>query len=133
MAKNYVKLNKKKVINAIEGSMGNKTIIQQRLGCTWVGLYYFLKRNPELLKVIEKEKEKVVDLAENKLVKTLSEGDIKDKTTMDAILKVLNSRIAYGTGWEERTEIINKNLNVNMDLNEQIKNIVLKVRNGDGQ
>lgn len=126
------KLSIVKVKEAIINSFGNKTVIAQRCNVSWVALWDYLKKHPELEECITKERDNIVYLAENKLLEIIKFGDIKDKTTIDAVLKVLNSRISKGE-WQEKQEIINKNLNVNVDINEQLKEIVNKIQNGVGQ
>lgn len=128
----FKKLTIKKVEKAIEGSFGNKSVIAKKCNCTWQSVYEFFNKYPELEEKLQKERDNILYLAENKLLEIIVKGDIKDKTTIDAVLKVLNSKIAKGE-WQEKQEIINKNLNVNIDINEQLKEIVYKIQNGEGQ
>ncbi len=112
----FRKLTINKVKKAIEGSFGNKSVIAKRCDCSWVAVWDFFNKHPDLEKQLIKERDNIVYIAEQKLLQIITKGEIKDKTTMDAVLKVLNSKIAIDKGWNETHEIINKNLNVNVDI-----------------
>ncbi len=73
------KLSKRKVKKAIIGSMGIKSIIAKKCNVTRAAITMFLKRkkNKDLLKAIEDERARLVDVAEAKLITKIKEGDFK--------------------------------------------------------
>jgi len=83
---------------AISGSRGVKTAITGRLGCTRQTLDNYLKRYPELMALVEEERESIIDLAETKLMGAVNNGDMR------AVLFVLETQ-GKARGWSKRTEI----------------------------
>jgi len=71
------KLSKEKVRNAIPGTAGIITTIAMNAGVSRKSLYAYLKKHSELWGDIDEEKAKVVDLAENRLVKRIERDDWK--------------------------------------------------------
>lgn len=72
-----VKINKTRFKKAITGSGGNRELICQNLDCAYSTLKKFLARHPDMRELLEEEKNKVNDLAENKLIKRLERDDWK--------------------------------------------------------
>ncbi len=126
----HQKLTRKKVEAAIENSLGNKSLVAKRCGVTWQGIYHFFKRYPDLNEKLERERHNIVYVAEQRLLQMITQGDLKDKTTFDAVNKVLNNQGKF-RGWGDKQEIISKNLNVNVE-NDQLKEILGKIRDGRG-
>ena len=119
------KLSLIKVKKAIEDSYGVKSVIAKKCNCTWVNLYYYLQKHPELNELITKEQERIIDLVEGRLYQIALNGDIGNNTTLQANIKILNSLTKK---WNDKQEIISKNLNINIDLEkEEIKNKVFEV------
>lgn len=131
----YKKLTPKKVEEAIIGSFGNKKLIAEKCNCTYNAIYDFFIKHPEFNEILEKERSKIVQLAENKLYEIALQGDIRNSNTLNANIKILNA--LGGKVWNEKQIIESKNLNVNIDLdkevNDKIISIIDKVRNGEGK
>jgi len=71
------KITIKKFKKAVLGTGGVITLIAQKLGCEVGAIYKFLKRHPLMKEVLDHEDSSVTDLAENKLIKKIEEGDWK--------------------------------------------------------
>lgn len=69
-----MKYNKNKILKAIKGSYGNITTVANELSCERKTVYEWLKKYPYLSIAIEDEREKIFDLAENKLVAKIKKG-----------------------------------------------------------
>lgn len=71
------KLSRKKVVQAIENSLGNYSLIAQRCGSSRQAVHQFLHKpdNKDLLLLAEEDREKLIDKAELKLVQKIDEGD----------------------------------------------------------
>ncbi len=70
------KVTKKRIKMAIPGSMGIRSVIAKRLTVSRATLTIFLKKpeNQDMVKLIDQEAEKMMDLAEERLFKRISEG-----------------------------------------------------------
>ncbi len=79
-------------------SRGVKSTICARLMCSRQTLDNYLEKYPELQKLVNDERETIVDLAENKLLAALNRDDMR------AILFVLET-MGKGRGWSKRTEV----------------------------
>jgi hypothetical protein len=90
--------SRKAITEAIKGSRGIKTAICARLTCSRQTLDNYLARYPELVALVENERESIIDLAETKLLKALQGDDMR------AILFVLET-MGKGRGWSKRTEV----------------------------
>ena len=91
----------RQVREAIEGSRGNKSTIAEKLGCTRQTVDNLLLRFPELVPMLEQERESLVDKAENKL------NDLLDANEPRAVFFVLET-LGKNRGWAKRTEITGK-------------------------
>lgn len=85
-------------VKAIEGSRGIKTTIAARMGCSRQTVDNALERWPELRAALKDERESIVDLAENKLLKAVANDDMR------AVLFVLET-LGKDRGWSKRTEV----------------------------
>ncbi len=100
-----MKVTKKRLLNAITGSYGNITVIAKKLGCQRAAVYEFLKKDEEVKTAVEQERERIVDLAENKLVDRLNKGDT---TLIVMTLKTLGKNRGYGESIEHTGTINQK-------------------------
>jgi len=88
---NRADIRKKQIITAIENSYGNITVISQRLNCSRVWVYELLKKF-KLESAIDDEREKIIDLAENKLINKIKDGD---SSMIGLVLKTLGKHRGY--------------------------------------
>lgn len=72
------KITRRKLIKAIDGSMGIKAEICRRMKINYSYLWEFLKRpeNEEYNKLIELESEKMLDVGENVLFRQVMDGSL---------------------------------------------------------
>jgi hypothetical protein len=91
-------LTKEAFIKAIKNSFGNISVIALRLNCERQTVYNWLHEHPELQALIDSERERIIDLAENKLVGNLKKG--KD-VTVHFVLRTLGKN----RGYTEKQEI----------------------------
>jgi len=115
------KLNKKKVRNAIPGSMGIYAIMAKKCEVSRSAMTQFLQkdRNKNILKEIEEEKEKLLDTTEIKLIELINEGDFQ-------AIKLLLTTKGKNRGYTERQEVEQIGepaiFNLIEKSNEEIKN-----------
>jgi len=118
------RLHKPAIIKAIRNSYGNITIIAERLGCERMTIYNWLQKDEEIAQMIKDEREKIVDLAESKLVSKVEEGS---ETMIALVLKTLGRE----RGYVEKQNIVNENVNYNIDLSkltdEQLQELKRKI------
>lgn len=107
---------KKDVMQAIEDSGGIMTEIARRLGVAWATARKYVEKYPDAVEAFEVESEKVLDLAEETLLKSIKGGDTQDA-------KWLLSRKGKQRGYVERTERNN---------NPDDKPIVIRLVDDDG-
>lgn len=69
------KITQKAALNAINGSAGIITTIASKLGCSWATAKRYIENNPIVREAYLAEQEKVLDLAESKLVAAINKGD----------------------------------------------------------
>lgn len=69
------KLSKKKVIAAIENSGGIVSNIARNADVSRTAIYKFLKKYPDLVDLIQEEKDQVSDMAENQLIVAIQNGE----------------------------------------------------------
>lgn len=89
---------REKIEKAISGSMGIKTAVARRAGCSVGTIDNALQRWPELAKQLEEERESIIDLAESQLVRAVNDGEMR------AILFTLET-LGRNRGWTKRQEI----------------------------
>lgn len=83
---------------AIKDSMGIKTAIAQRVGCSRGTVENALERWPDLQALIDDERSSIIDLAETKLMQQVTGGELR------AILFTLET-LGKDRGWTKRTEV----------------------------
>ena len=64
-----------KTLAAISGSAGIKSTIADRLGCEWNTADKLVKQWPETLQAWQDEREKILDMSETTLLKSIKAGD----------------------------------------------------------
>lgn len=69
------KLSKKKVLKAIEGSGGILANIARKCEVSRTAMYKFLAKYPDVEQARLDEREEVLDMAENQLVKAVQRGE----------------------------------------------------------
>ena len=94
------KLSKKKVKNAIKGSGGVLSVLAEKCEVSRSAITQFLqrKKNQDVKDLIEQEKERIIDLAENKLHGLINKEDFP------AIRYYLNTK-GKSRGYVERQEM----------------------------
>jgi len=93
-----VLFSKERFEMAIKDSMGIKTGIAQRVGCSRQTVENALERWPDLQELIADERSSIIDLAETKLMQQVSGGELR------AILFTLET-LGKDRGWTKRTEV----------------------------
>lgn len=63
------------VKQAVKGSAGIYAVIARKLDCEWHTLDRFVKSHPKINRLIQNERETLVDLAEGKLAEKVGSGD----------------------------------------------------------
>lgn len=105
-------------IKSITNSMGIKSAIVKRAGCSRQTLDNAIERWPELGVLIDEERSRIVDLAESKLLQQVDAGEMR------AILFTLET-LGKDRGWSKRTEVTGRDgaalLDVPPDLIKQIE------------
>lgn len=106
---------------AVKDSLGIKTIIAQRLGCSLMGLYKWLERHPEAYDVINEESEKLIDKAELNLTEALNQ---KDWRATEFVLKTKGQKRGFANRPE--IQIIDKQQNIHLSNEVTYKFIIDK-------
>ena len=76
----------------IENSFGNVTTIAKNVGCERKTIYAWLDKSRDLQIQFDLEREKIIDLAENKLVENLNHGET---SSIHFVLKTLGRNKGY--------------------------------------
>lgn len=84
---------KKKVLLAIKGSYGNVSVISERLNCSRQAVYDWLKRDEKVKELYEAENERILDLAEAKMINKINEGS---EAMIALVLKTKGRKRGYG-------------------------------------
>lgn len=92
-----MKLSKTKLESAIKGSFGNITVIAQKLQVERKTVYEWLEKDPVMKSLLTDERDKMLDLAENKLVAKINEGDSR---LISFVLSTLGKSRGYTSGQE---------------------------------
>lgn len=95
---NKPKINKTKFKNSLEGSAGIITTIARKLGVSRLTLYTYIEKNSWTKELLQHEREKIIDLAENKLFKQI------EKSEPWAVKYVL-STLGKNRGFTEKSEL----------------------------
>lgn len=120
-----MKINRKKVINALKDSFGNQSVIAQRCGVERATITQFLNKNLDIREMIEQEREKLIDVAEIKLNSKITEGSDR---AIEFFLKTKGKK----RGYVEKSEIdtVNTNINLDVETDKAVSEIVQKIRDG---
>jgi len=110
------RLTRKTFSRAIKDSYGNVMVISQRIGCMRSTVYSWLNKEPDLQDQLDSEREKLIDLAENKLVENLEKGET---SSIHFVLKTLGKN----RGYVEKQEIEHSG-----GLEERVRNMTPKER-----
>jgi len=86
-------------IKAIEGSHGNVNLIARKLGLARTTVMTRLKNKPELMALVNAERDVFIDIAEDKLYHCV------EQSSLPAIFFTLKT-IGKARGWGESTELI---------------------------
>lgn len=110
------KITKKGFTEAAKNSAGNQSVIAKSLKVSRSAVTQFIQRNEWAKELMQEEDERIIDLAENKLMKALEAGD------RWAVEKVLASKGAR-RGWADTT-----NQNVNNSFGDKLEIEIIKVQ-----
>jgi len=89
------RLNQKNMIEAIQGSGGNQTIIAKKCGVTRAAVSIYLKKNQKINELVNQEREKLVDKAENVNVVILNmKGTVEEEKTISPKILALKQKVA---------------------------------------
>jgi transposase-like protein len=91
-----MKYTEEQILEAISGTGGDISEIARRLGCARSTVYRYMDRYPSVAEAIEDEREELLDLAEEGLMKQVREHDLQ------AIIFVLKTK---GKDWGYTTWI----------------------------
>ena len=116
------KLSEEKVKEAIKGSLGVRSRIARACDVSPSALTQWLDLHPEIDLEIKQERDKIVDVAEDKLIEIMNDGGIKDANTFHAVMKVLNN-LGRERGWADKIDINSRNINLNQDVPWNAKNM----------
>ena len=94
---NRIKRTKREVVEAIDGTFGVVSVASKRLGVTRATFYNYLERY-KLSDMLREERDKLVDMAEAKIAKLVSDGDFR------AVQMVLE-RMGRDRGWGAQQEV----------------------------
>ena len=84
-------------IKAIPGSGGIITVIADRVGCDWATAKRYITNYSTVEQAYNNERNRIVDLAETKIISAINEGDIQT-------VKWYLSTIGKERGYTERQE-----------------------------
>ena len=69
------RVTKARFLKAVEGTGGILTMIAQKLNCSRGTVYIFINRNPDMQKIIDQEREKILDVAQHNVYSRINSGD----------------------------------------------------------
>jgi hypothetical protein len=115
----YRKILKRKaeIEKAMKGCGGIISVIAERLKVDWVTVDKYLNSFPELKEKMKPECESVLDLAENKLIKSLKDGE---RWAIEFILRTKGKE----RGYYEKRAVENTNQDELAELKRKLKNII---------
>lgn len=93
-----MKITKTKFTESVKGSGGVQAVVAQRLGTVRSTITMYIQKNLWAAELLHQEREKIIDLAENKLFKAADEGK---QWAIERILKNLGKN----RGYTEKQEI----------------------------
>lgn len=92
------RVSKERFKKALEGSYGVQTIIAKKLGVGRSAITNFLNKNDDMRELCNQEREKIIDIAENRLHSAVNKGQ-------KWAVKMLLSSIGKNRGYVEKQEI----------------------------
>ena len=103
---------KEQLLSAIKGSGGIIQEIARRLGTTWYTAERYLKSGEEIQEAYREEKEALLDLAESKVIASISSGNTQDAKWY---LGIQGKNRGYGEKMEiEHSGAIDSNVQINI-------------------
>ena len=84
--------SKERLLKAIEGSFGIVETIAKRLGIKRKSFYPYMDRYPDIAAAVAEERNKVIELAEAKLITLVNQGN-------EHAIEFLLSRLGRDRGW----------------------------------
>lgn len=105
---------------ALPGSYGVRSVIAKKLDVTRAAITMFLKRNPACKKLCDTEREKIIDVAENRLFAAANAGE---KWAVEKILKT----IGKSRGFDEKQEVEITGTIPNSLTNEQLESEIQRL------
>lgn len=126
------KLTKNKILAAIKDSAGILSSIAERLGCSRQALYNWLDlhKDSEIVDAIKHEEEKVMDMAESKIIQAIKERDMQT-TRWYANTKGKSRGYAPKQEIEHTGQIIG-NVNIKIEPFKEEKNENKADKSGEG-
>ena len=121
------KINLKKFKKAVDGSRGIVTVIARRMNVSRKAVYKYINRTDNARELIENEKEKIIDLTENQLMKRLNNNDWK------AIRMILTqSKRGRQRGYGKRLELEHSGeINTNIPSAKELREIYEECKDGE--
>ncbi len=113
------RINKKKFKKACIGSGGIQTVVAKAMGVTRQSLSVYLKKNPDLKKILDEEGEKVIDVAEHNIDRDIVSGDVE--TSKWALTNRKKGK-ARGYGFKQEREHTGQSATFNL-ITKSIKEI----------
>lgn len=103
--KRPVKMTRPKFLKALKGTHGIKTVIAERLDCSWLAVHNFLKKwiGSEIEDAYNEECERVGDIAENRIIQCIQLGLDENIATQNA--RWLLSRKCKDRGYGDKQTI----------------------------
>ena len=71
------RLTRTNVKKAIEGCLGNYSDVARKLGVHRSAITLFFKKHPDLKKMADQDRERLLDVAENQIAVAINGGDLK--------------------------------------------------------
>ena len=105
------RISKKKFKEACKDSGGVQTVAAKLMGVTKQSLSVYLKKNPDMKKLLEEEADKVTDIAEHNINRDILAGDIE--TSKWALLNRKSGK-TRGYGSKQEVEHSGKIFDVNI-------------------
>lgn len=102
------KITKQKFLAALDGTGGILSSIALKLRVDRSTVYNFLNSNKDMSKYVEQEAERIIDLAEGKLVKKITEEE-------SWAIKYYLSTKGKGRGYSVKIENVNTNINADIE------------------
>jgi hypothetical protein len=104
------------VLEAVRGSGGIVSVVAKKLDVHWGVAKKVIEEHPETVQAFQEERERVLDMGEQHLLRKISEGDLPT-------IKWYMGRIGKDRGYSTRNEVISTNLNFNEPLPEDVDRV----------